>query len=339
MNANANGKTYKPEQETGAKKIILAAKSSHYEALGVPRSADDDQIKKAYRKLALKFHPDKNSAPSSEKAFKALNQAMEVLGDPDKRSHYDAYGSDEPNQGMGGGGDIFQNMRRGGGGGGGHHGSPEDIFNMFFNQGGFGGGQRGGGAFRTYTFNTGGGGRQQQQEGGQGGQQQQQRGGVWSLINMLPVLLMIFMTMGGGFNLGGKSASPYTLQKGVASYPVPRTATTLGERYPIQYFVDDKFHTTYKGQDLKKIEKSVQSEYKYFLDHMCDREREAKRNKVQQVTRAGRGRAMGTEQKLLYLLCCVVLIRLSMYFVYQGSMVAKRRPHSRSEAFINRIMR
>jgi hypothetical protein len=81
----ANSRSYTPEQESGAKKIISLSKKSHYDTLGIAKTANDNEIKKAYRKLALKFHPDKNSAPSAEGAFKAISAAFECLSDPRKK--------------------------------------------------------------------------------------------------------------------------------------------------------------------------------------------------------------------------------------------------------------
>ncbi len=66
----------------------------YYQVLGVPRNADDPTIKKAYRALARKFHPDVNADASSEERFKAINEAYQVLSDPEKRAKYDRFGSD-----------------------------------------------------------------------------------------------------------------------------------------------------------------------------------------------------------------------------------------------------
>ena len=63
---------YTPEQETFAKALLKRFKNSHYDCLNVSKSADENEIKKSYRKLALKLHPDKNSAPSAENAFKVI---------------------------------------------------------------------------------------------------------------------------------------------------------------------------------------------------------------------------------------------------------------------------
>jgi molecular chaperone DnaJ len=90
------------------------AKRDYYEVLGVGKSATDDEIKKAYRKLAIKFHPDKNpDDPAAEDKFKEAAEAYEVLADPQKRQRYDQFGHQGVNGGFGGGGgfadvnDIF----------------------------------------------------------------------------------------------------------------------------------------------------------------------------------------------------------------------------------------
>jgi molecular chaperone DnaJ len=81
------------------------AKRCYYEVLEVERTADDGQLKSAFRKLAMKWHPDRNPGDtSSEHKFKEINEAYEILKDPDKRAAYDRYGHAAFEQGMGGGG-------------------------------------------------------------------------------------------------------------------------------------------------------------------------------------------------------------------------------------------
>lgn len=67
--------------------------TNYYEILGVPRTATDSEIKKAYRRLAMEYHPDRNDSPEAEAKFKELSEAYQVLVDPQKRAHYDRFGS------------------------------------------------------------------------------------------------------------------------------------------------------------------------------------------------------------------------------------------------------
>jgi molecular chaperone DnaJ len=117
-----------------------------YDILGVPRDADTAAIKSAYRKLAMKYHPDRSDAPDAEARFKECSEAYEVLSDADKRARYDRYGhagiDGMANASAGGFESIFQafgDIFGGGGGGGG------SVFDAFFGGGGGGGGRGRGG--------------------------------------------------------------------------------------------------------------------------------------------------------------------------------------------------
>lgn len=108
------------------------SKRDYYEVLGVAKDASKDEIKKAYRKLSKKYHPDINKAPDAAEKFKEIQEAYEVLSDDQKRAQYDQFGHAGPNQGFGGGNGF-----------GGFSSSDfdsfgfEDIFSTFF-----GGGRR-----------------------------------------------------------------------------------------------------------------------------------------------------------------------------------------------------
>lgn len=103
-------------------------KRDYYEVLGIPKNATEQDIKKAFRQLAMKYHPDKNKAPDAEAKFKEINEAYEVLSDKEKRQKYDQFGhqafSQQGEQGFGGfhfeGFDGFGNVDLG------------DIFSQFF---------------------------------------------------------------------------------------------------------------------------------------------------------------------------------------------------------------
>lgn len=112
----------------------MAEKRDYYEVLGISKGASDDEIKRAYRKMAKKYHPDVNKEPGAEEKFKEINEAYEVLSDPQKKATYDQFGHAgmDGAAGLGGGFSGF---------GGGGFGGFDDIFSSFFG-GGFGGGGR-----------------------------------------------------------------------------------------------------------------------------------------------------------------------------------------------------
>ena len=110
-------------------------KRDYYEVLGVAKDASAEDIKKAYRKGAMKYHPDRNPGDkTAEEKFKEIGEAYEVLSDPDKRARYDQYGfaGVDPNFGAGAGGGAYG----GGFGGFGDFGDLGDIFGEFFGGGG-----------------------------------------------------------------------------------------------------------------------------------------------------------------------------------------------------------
>lgn len=110
------------------------AKKDYYEVLGLEKGASDDDIKKAFRKQAIKYHPDKNAGnKEAEEKFKEINEAYQVLSDPEKKAQYDQFGTTDFNGGAGGfdGGFDFSGM-----------GGFGDIFESFFGGGGFGGSGR-----------------------------------------------------------------------------------------------------------------------------------------------------------------------------------------------------
>lgn len=112
----------------------MAEKRDYYEVLGVDKNANADEIKRAYRKMAKKYHPDVNKAPDAEEKFKEVQEAYDVLSDANKKAAYDRYGHAAFDQTAGGGG--FGGFQGGFGG----FEDMSDIFSSFF--GGMGGGGR-----------------------------------------------------------------------------------------------------------------------------------------------------------------------------------------------------
>lgn len=260
-NIGSGNRAYTPEQEAGAKKILQLAKKGHYDVLGLKRSATDSEIKKAYRKLALKFHPDKNSSPSSEGAFKAISAAMDTLSDPQKREIYDSYGNEGVNQmgeGGGGGGNPYgrspfqHHFSRGG-----VHGmTADDLFEMFFNG-------QGGHPFKQ-SFNR----RQRQQTEQQYDHRQQtQTQGLLQQF-MLPILLAILFL----FSMNsGEEPSPFSFERGRTFVHQHKTFN-----HDVPYFANEKFKFNYPDNSLalKRLERVIESEYYDYLSRKCIQEKD-----------------------------------------------------------------
>ncbi|KAH8832763.1 hypothetical protein DL96DRAFT_1583249 [Flagelloscypha sp. PMI_526] len=183
---------YTPEQLATVKRVTACKITEYYEILSLKKDCEEAEVKKAYRKLALGLHPDKNGAPGADEAFKMVSKAFQVLSDPQKRASYDASGGDPE--------DRFGGMRAGGqspfgnGGGMAFDGelNPEDLFNMFF-----GGGLNAGGPVFTTTFGPGGfrtvhmgGGRRRTQAG-----QQENAEARSPWVQLAPLLILFAFTL------------------------------------------------------------------------------------------------------------------------------------------------
>lgn len=137
----SNEASYTPEQSKDVKEFMKRNKDDYYSVLGVDKSSSQDELKRAYKKLALKFHPDKNQAPGADEAFKTISVAFSVLGDEEKRRNYDRYGVSSMNgsgpSGAGGFASPFGSAGFGPGASFSFHNngeiSPEELFNLFFN--------------------------------------------------------------------------------------------------------------------------------------------------------------------------------------------------------------
>ena len=245
--------------------ILRLKNRGHYEVLGVGKRAGDDEIKKAYRKLALKFHPDKNRAPMADEAFKCVGTAFAVLSDGEKRAAYDTYG-DEDAAGA-------QQPRRGqrGQGGGVYYEddiSPEDIFNMFF---GVDPGAR----------------RRQPGAGGQRAYAQARRGGpppnqAQQLLQLLPLLLLFALSF---FSYPNQYADPAFSLERKGKYQVERFTKSRGVTRDIRYWVSDGFSAKYARDpySLARIDQSVETEFETNLRYGCYNQKEQQRRLVYQA--------------------------------------------------------
>jgi len=267
----------------------------HYRVLGVSVDANESQLKKAYRKLALKVHPDKNSAPGADEAFKAVGLAYATLSDSEKRNIYDRYGEEDPdNRGGGGGGGMHPGFRRNG-----REPSPEDIFNMFFG-GGMGGGGFGGPNVRVYSTGFGGQGFQrprqrQAQQGNQQGNEQPPQAGFGQLLQMLPILLIFLMSFFGApidDGTGPTGGSKYfsLTHSPPFIHPLQTKITTVKD---IPFFVTEKFlRSLHRDRyQLGQVEKLVEKSYERFLRGEC-RNQQTYKNQLENQARYARGRGL-----------------------------------------------
>lgn len=262
-NGSPKAKTYTDEQLQAVNRI-LTNKKDYYKVLGLEKDASPADVKKAYRKSALKLHPDKNTAPRADEAFKIVAKAFDVLTDDDKKAAYERYGAEGPQ---------IQQSR-----GHSHNRAyynddinPEDIFNMFFGGMPPGHGMRRG--RRTYHFQTNHGdhrGERRERRRRSGSEERFQESmnnmGVW--LQFMPLLVLI------GLSLISNLMTPdplYTLSRhGNRGF----TMKIYTEKDRIPYFVQPGFETNYpkESQERRKVERNVKNDYVENLRNNCYQE-------------------------------------------------------------------
>nr|XP_006630339.2 PREDICTED: dnaJ homolog subfamily B member 12 isoform X1 [Lepisosteus oculatus] len=246
------GKSYTSEQLDAVKRIKQC--KDYYEILGVSRDTTDEDLKKAYRKLALKFHPDKNHCPGATEAFKAIGNAYAVLSNADKRKQYDQYGEEKAHA-----------SRHGRSHADFHRGfeadiSPEDLFNMFFG-GGFPSSNvhvYSNGRMR-YTYHQ----RPERRE-------QQGDGGLALFVQLMPILILIIVSALSQMMV---SSPPYSLSHRPS---VGHTHRRLTATLKVPYYVGEHFAEEYTGANLKNIDRSVEDDYISNLRNNCWKEKQQK---------------------------------------------------------------
>ncbi|XP_008425271.1 dnaJ homolog subfamily C member 18 [Poecilia reticulata] len=264
-------KTYTEEQRQGVFRIKNC--KDFYEILGVDKGASDEDLKKAYRKLALKFHPDKNFAPGATDAFKAIGNAYAVLSNPEKRQQYDQFGEQSPTSNV---------PHRSGNSRPGHYRnfyrdfeadiSPEELFNIFF------GGRFPTGNVHVYT-NQGASYSQFYQPRRRRAherreevvvEENQSQNTFTALLQLLPVLVLILISV---FTQMMATNPPYSLfYKPAMGLVVSRETQHMG----VPYYVDKSFQKEYRGAALEELEKSIESDYIEHLQSSCWKEKQQK---------------------------------------------------------------
>lgn len=245
-----DGRTYTAEQMQLVQRILRT--KDYYSILEVDKGAKEDEYKRAYKKIALKLHPDKNKAPGAEEAFKKVAKAVQCLTDADKKQVYDRYGDE----------DQVPSHHR-------HHQqdfmTPEDLFAAFFGGGFVHQGQQA-------QHHQGGG------QPGEGGQVQRAH-----LLQMLPVLLLILLTLASNFASNSGSGRFSFTETG--QYKHERNTPSLD----VSYYVTDDFGDHYgEGtRALAEFERQVEIYYVRNLHSECDFQEKTMYKKVMIAKRRG----------------------------------------------------
>ncbi|XP_023683448.1 dnaJ homolog subfamily B member 14-like [Paramormyrops kingsleyae] len=250
-------RSFSQEQVEGVQRIKKC--KDYYEVLGVSKESSEDELKRAYRKLALKFHPDKNHAPGATEAFKKIGNAYAVLSNPDKRRQYDLTGAEEPTGAtQAPGGFHF------------HRGfeadiTPEDLFNMFF-----------GGGFPSSAAHTFSNGRAQHSHRGNHTYQErhENRGdsGFSMFVQLLPIVGLILVSVLSHLMV---ATPPYSLHPRASTGQTVRRQT---ENLRIDYYVSKDFSSEFKGGAVQEVERDVEEVYVANVRNNCWKERQTRRD-------------------------------------------------------------
>lgn len=299
----SSGRAFTVEQRAAVIRIKRCAPTAFYEILGleeVKTTCTEGEIKKAYRKLSLLTHPDKNGYEGADEAFKLVSRAFQVLSDPDKKKKFDQFGGDPDArfQPPPSGGSPFGNFARGGGRPGPmfeEEISPEEMFRQFFAGGGpfggpFGGG---GGIFDTgpgFVFNLGGGpgirvhqfggGRPRRRPGTAQPPGSEPQPSITSTLSSLLPLFFLFLLPLLSSLFGGDSTpkGPSIVLDG------PRGAQTHGvtsNNLKIPYWVNKRDFEGLSNKELKNLHKVAETKFIQVTNSRCDTEK-YKRSQAEQ---------------------------------------------------------
>eukprot|EP00401_Gymnodinium_catenatum_P052034 CAMPEP_0117552870 /NCGR_PEP_ID=MMETSP0784-20121206/49932_1 /TAXON_ID=39447 /ORGANISM="" /LENGTH=378 /DNA_ID=CAMNT_0005349959 /DNA_START=126 /DNA_END=1262 /DNA_ORIENTATION=- len=255
---SAAGKAYTQEQMADVQRILRT--KDYYSIMGLPRDAGDDAIKKAYRKGAVKLHPDKNNAPGAAEAFKKFSKAYQCLSDQEKKQVYDRYGDEDrmPQQQRR---QYQQDFM-----------TPEDLFSQIF----------GGGVFHHAH-----GGRHHHQHNEEAPAQRAQ------LLQLLPVMFLIVLSFAS--SLTTRNTTNRFSFSPSGTFRNERTSATVG----VNYYVADDFEEHYAEgtRVLVDFEKQVELYYVRNLHSECDDQERMTYRKVTLAKRRGSQEELANARK------------------------------------------
>ncbi|PNS14591.1 hypothetical protein CAC42_2648 [Sphaceloma murrayae] len=300
-NDGSSTRAYTTEQKAAVLRVKRCSPTAFYDILGLETqksSATDAEVKKAYRKLSLLTHPDKNGFEGADEAFKLVSRAFQILSDPDKRTKFDKFGGDPDNRfssassaspfsgfsqaaGASRGGPMFEEEI-----------SPEEMFRQFFGGGmggGFGGGGPfGGGLFDTgpgFVFNLGGGPgiRVHQFGGGRPRQRPHNHDApppspLSALQSLLPIILIfIFPILSSIFSslFGGSTATGPSFRFDAPVPPLVQKHTSGNHK--VAYYVDPVEVADYTSRQWSSLDRRVEGRYIASLEYECQIEDERRR--------------------------------------------------------------
>ncbi|KAK6524288.1 hypothetical protein TWF694_005942 [Orbilia ellipsospora] len=288
---------YTSAQKTAVDRVRKCKPTAYYEILNIKVEADDGEIKKAYKKLALIMHPDKNGAPGADEAFKLIAKAFQVLSDPQKRAIFDKTGGDPESRNFGGSpggaGGPFAGFQNRGAGAAGRHPfadeiSPEELFNMFFGGGGgFGGGGTffdlgGGPGIRIHHF----GGPNPRRRPNQEAAADEDNSIGSTLIRLLPLILIfafsLLSSILSGFGGTSDGASGHQGPHIKWQSKPPFTEKRVTPNYKIPFYVNPTEIANHSPSKLNMLDRSAERIYVRGLRAQCDKEYLAKQEKIEE---------------------------------------------------------
>ncbi|KAL3051600.1 hypothetical protein OYC64_001773 [Pagothenia borchgrevinki] len=243
--AKPSEKSYTADQLDSVRRIKQC--KDFYQILGVQADASEDELKRSYRKLALKFHPDKNHAPGATEAFKAIGNAYAVLSNASKRQQYDQCGEEKKNPSSNG--PENENFEA--------DISPEDLFNMFF-----------GGGYPSSSASMYANGRMRNQRRDR--RERPREGGFALFVQVMPILILVIVSALSQIMV---NSPPYSLSyRPSAGYTQKRLTMSL----KVPYYVGEHFSREITGLNLKNLERTVEDDFISNLRNNCWKEKQQK---------------------------------------------------------------